>query len=936
MIALFAQASQVAQGQPAEGAQAGGKRAVGDEVRDLKEATWVWAPAAETAPNAQPGPRFFRRVVEVPAAGGAKVTGASMSVTADNSFVLLVNGKEAGRGESFLELYVFDIAPLLQPGPNVLAIVATNAGPNVNPAGLIGKVAIGWEGGQVVETISPQWRCNDRLHPGWMTPAFDDATWPAAVPMAHLGDAPWVNMPWAKLDKAVPADFPTFTVPGQEAAMKSLRQMHHDLYRAGARPWGTTWDPWLPAPSLWPAVVRGGQVGPVRQRWAETLSNRIMDADGYVSTHQHASYSHDLGWPFPLWPQVLQGFPGVTVGWHFQEGGDGFLWQTWGESLKQAGFAGATAPAKWELTDAESAGLVNNAWEVKLTGPNPTLTWPAGIEVDAFNAPFLQVRLARPQADVADQAWRIQWTTEAGPAFDAARQVEFVPARVNTNLPLAPGGALHCLVNVYAHPQWRGQIKRVRLLPPANAAAGTTIAIDSVFTTYDTRHPVNNPGFLLAAVEYFRWTGDVAFVRKNIDRLRAALSFCQTDLGGLEFNLIKVTWPGHDGRPGWVLQPDGTRASRVGHGIGNNYWDLLPFGNEDLYATTYYYAATLAMAELETAVAANPQWGISAPRQDSLTSAALVTHAAKVAKTANERFWVKRTGRFAGAIDADGVVRDYGLTFVNLEAVHYGLASPDRTRSIVDWIAGRRTVEGDTSTGNDIYHWRFAPRATTLRNTDWYFWAWFGDTLAWGDQVQDGGAALGFSYHDLSARLRVLGADDAWGRFAQILNWYDEVQAAGGVRAYYLADPSRGKLQGGGPAGGLGVDEEFLESLLVPHFVFDGLLGFRARCDGLEIVPALPAAWPELRVDRVHFRDTFLAVSAAKERVAITCNGTTAGALRLQLAKGPWTFKTTGKDGQPVGAPVQIANGAAGVPVELVDGHTLEFVRMTNGSKVKA
>ena len=33
-------------------------------------------------------------------------------------------------------------------------------------------------------------------------------------------------------------------------------------------------------------------------------------------------------------------------------------------------------------------------------------------------------------------------------------------------------------------------------------------------------------------------------------------------------------------------------------------------------------------------------------------------------------------------------------------------------------------VEGDTSTGPDIYHWRFGPRATTRRNLDYYFWGW--------------------------------------------------------------------------------------------------------------------------------------------------------------------------------------------------------------------
>ena len=50
-------------------------------------------------------------------------------------------------------------------------------------------------------------------------------------------------------------------------------------------------------------------------------------------------------------------------------------------------------------------------------------------------------------------------------------------------------------------------------------------------------------------------------------------------------------------------------------------------------------------------------------------------------------------------------------------------------------------------------------------------------------------------------------------RLQEIIAWFDEVQAAGGYRAYY--DGSReGTLQGGGTAGGLGLNQEFFESVL--------------------------------------------------------------------------------------------------------------------------
>ena len=101
-------------------------------------------------------------------------------------------------------------------------------------------------------------------------------------------------------------------------------------------------------------------------------------------------------------------------------------------------------------------------------------------------------------------------------------------------------------------------------------------------------------------------------------------------------------------------------------------------------------------------------------------------------------------------------------------------------------LTGQRVVEGDTATGQDIYHWRFAPRSTTRRNLDYYFWGWSNpESVPWGYQVQDGGAVLGFSYHDLMARLKTAGPDDAWQRLRSILAWFDEVQSAGGYREYY-------------------------------------------------------------------------------------------------------------------------------------------------------
>ena len=106
-----------------------------------------------------------------------------------------------------------------------------------------------------------------------------------------------------------------------------------------------------------------------------------------------------------------------------------------------------------------------------------------------------------------------------------------------------------------------------------------------------------------------------------------------------------------------------------------------------------------------------------------------------------------------------------------------------------------------------------------MRNLDWWGQVWHQpEQTAWGDQVQDGGAVLGLSFFDLWARLHVLGPDDAWKRLQEILDWQERVWAQGVYRDYY-SGTARGRLQGCGTPGGLGIDCEFFESSLLPSIM---------------------------------------------------------------------------------------------------------------------
>jgi hypothetical protein len=132
------------------------------------------------------------------------------------------------------------------------------------------------------------------------------------------------------------------------------------------------------------------------------------------------------------------------------------------------------------------------------------------------------------------------------------------------------------------------------------------------------------------------------------------------------------------------------------------------------------------------------------------------------------------------------------------------------------------------------------------------------------------------------ARLKTAGPNDAAARLGEIAKWFDETQAEGGYRSYYAKDPARGSMQGGGAPGGLGLDKEFFESVLVPQVMLYGFLGLRPTAEGFAIAPRLPADWPELTVTRIHLHDWVLDVTATQGG-GVSVRGKSAGGAKEEL-----------------------------------------------------
>lgn len=842
-------------------------------VQDLTDVPWIWTnETPQPARAARPGRRVFRRefrLVRQPARAFA-------TFTADNDCRVMINGKPAGWSDAFSRLYTADITHLTRIGRNVITVEVNNAGDEPNPAGIILKLVASFTGGgmPVAVTTDRSWRWS--ASPTGPV-AGASIQWKPVTPVGDMGCAPWG---WVgPTSHRVSRWFPEYRIPGDQGTAESVRQLF-SLHFEGGRPQCTLWDGWQGLAGLWP--VRGRDLSDASNiaAWKQVLLNRDISPAGYVASHQHRGFGHSKGWPIALYMQT------GGVGFHFSLANDPFgMW-----------VPRVAEPGEWKLEGLAPVELDRNrGWVLRMTSGSASVASPS-FDIPMAAAPFIRVEWEVTAGKVLSAF--VQWKTADRPEFDGNRRMEFAPITVT-------GGMAYSDVPICDSPTWSPEGRMTGMRLGVSGADGAQIVLKSIITPADTRHNINNPHFIQGSANYLDWTGDVDFLRRNIARMRKALAFSISEFRLRESLCVDMPWFGHDGRSGFVRKPDGDRASRWAVGVGNNYWDLLPFGGKDTLSTIYHYDALRRMARIERLISRSPQWRVP-DDANRLSPEDLEDLAERIKEHAGRLFWNADKGRFVACIGHDGEAHDYGYTIVNLEATHYGFATPDQARSILEWLDGARVIPGDTSQGPDIYAWRFGPRSSTLRNTEWYSGMWEPLNVPWGDQVQDGGGVLGFSYFDLMARLKARGPDDALRRLKAITRWFNEVQSEGGYRSYY-AKPGRGTLQGGGPPGGLGLDYEFVESALVPQIMLYGFLGLQPGPDAMRIDPKLPSSWPSLTITRIRYHGLTMDITATRRTIEIAVRGGKAtGAVRcLPPEHGRWTATVSVPGGSPAHRAVQ-------------------------------
>jgi alpha-L-rhamnosidase len=172
----------------------------GDSLSEvLSGLNWIWFPEGDPRTSAPAEARFFRKTIIIPS--GANIKDAMAFITADDQFILYINGQEVAKSVqkdfAWRQLTEINIKPFLAEGTNTLAIKAIN---RQGPAGLIGVAQVVFANNQVLTiAIDSSWKAANIEQNGWLNAGFDDKLWPQAKELCRFGDGPWQGMELSKM-----------------------------------------------------------------------------------------------------------------------------------------------------------------------------------------------------------------------------------------------------------------------------------------------------------------------------------------------------------------------------------------------------------------------------------------------------------------------------------------------------------------------------------------------------------------------------------------------------------------------------------------------------------------------------------------------------------------------------------------------------------------
>jgi hypothetical protein len=308
----------------------------------------------------------------------------------------------------------------------------------------------------------------------------------------------------------------------------------------------------------------------------------------------------------------------------------------------------------------------------------------------------------------------------------------------------------------------------------------------------------NNINTIIGVHTYLLHTGDIGFIRENLEELEGLL---QTIIAAIDPTNGLFKYPGEGSH--W-------------------YYDCINFSGFNTYHSVFIYKALCAMGEMER-ICGRPE-----------SAAGYLAKAEKLKTAINTTLWKEDAPggpRYIDWIDNTGKEHLYFIDLVQYPAIVFGVASPEQARKILATADARLAVlerdHGYAGCATLSALWpipvlsgaRFQARDEGI----WLFK--FGEYM-------NGGSLLAETYWEVVARARTGDADGAYRRLQRFAGKWD----AGGWFGH------NGALINGEVGGGN--DEVYLSDLVVTAAsVVNGILGIRPTWDKLEVEPRLPSGW---------------------------------------------------------------------------------------------
>lgn len=423
-------------------------------------------------------------------------------------------------------------------------------------------------------------------------------------------------------------------------------------------------------------------------------------------------------------------------------------------------------------------------------------------------------------------------------------------------------------------PKYRALLRR-KLVDWAMANDGYvwTWKTEEGWPTHHVRHNENNAKYILAVYRYYCWQGGKAFLNQQDKTKDISTQKGQTDISNgmtvLEKTRKAMAYQLNtlQGKNGLAIITD-PKCDGTVNGMPSDYWDNFRFGYKSAYTNIYFYASLIAMAKLERSLG----------QQERAEALLELSRVLKV--RFHEDFWDKKKGRFIGCIDIEKKKWDFGFTYLNLEAIAYGLATKKQSEDIFAWLDGKRIIASDKqkvdgrltgATGSEIYHLNWAPVSTTRAvesiKVDGKHWWWHLNNkinvsgpkanAIYGEHLENGGAIFYVSYYDILARLKTMDTDHAWTRVSAILDEFRQDRL------------NRKPKNFKGARWKWGIIKVFPESGLVPASMAITFMGLDASTESLIVDPKLPSALPWLEIKHVSYRGGIYKVKASKESITV-------------------------------------------------------------------